>query len=51
MRVDSHRTAPAEIPTITLLDGLQCINLAIAQAMANATQELLAVQPHHGRKP
>ncbi|WP_149825754.1 helix-turn-helix transcriptional regulator [Streptomyces tailanensis] len=50
MRIDGHRTAPAEIPTITLLDGFQRINLAIAEAMADATQELLAVQPHSGRK-
>lgn len=48
MRINGPRTAPGEIPTVTVLDGLQRINLAIAEAMADAT-ELLAVQPHNGR--
>ncbi|MEV6593589.1 helix-turn-helix transcriptional regulator [Streptomyces acidicola] len=49
MHLDGPRTAPAESPTITAIDGLQRINLAIAKTMADATQELLAIQPHNGR--
>ncbi|MPY64329.1 helix-turn-helix transcriptional regulator [Streptomyces spongiae] len=49
MRLDGPRTAPAESTAITVIDGLQRINLAIAKAMADAAQELLAVQPHNGR--
>ncbi|MFJ9589508.1 helix-turn-helix transcriptional regulator [Streptomyces acidicola] len=49
MRIDGRRTTPAGISTITALDGKQRINLAISEAMADATQELLAVQPHMGR--
>ncbi|MGW0710976.1 LuxR C-terminal-related transcriptional regulator [Streptomyces sp. NPDC002643] len=50
LRIDGQHRAPTETPTITLLDGLQHINRAVAEAMANGTQELLAIQPKNGRK-
>ncbi|MFD9328177.1 LuxR C-terminal-related transcriptional regulator [Streptomyces sp. NPDC060065] len=49
MRIDGGSTASADTPTISVLSGFQRINLAITQAMAHATTELLAIQPHNGR--
>ncbi|MER6011336.1 helix-turn-helix transcriptional regulator [Streptomyces bluensis] len=49
MRIDGRQTARKDTPTITVLDGLQQINLAIARAMANAARELLAIQPYNRR--
>ncbi|WP_328769982.1 helix-turn-helix transcriptional regulator [Streptomyces sp. NBC_00286] len=43
MRIDGRHTAVA--PTINILNGRQRINLAITEAMANADEELLAIQP------
>ncbi|MEU1195904.1 helix-turn-helix transcriptional regulator [Streptomyces sp. NPDC005813] len=44
MRIEGVRTAP-ETPPISLLSGKEQINLAITQAMSDAT-ELLTVQPY-----
>ncbi|WP_406331639.1 LuxR C-terminal-related transcriptional regulator [Streptomyces sp. NBC_00203] len=45
MRIDSPRTATAETPTISLINGGDQISLAITRAMESASQ-ILAVQPH-----
>lgn len=50
MRIGS--TAAADIPTIKILSGREQINRDITEAMADASQELLSIQPHtgyHGR--
>lgn len=49
MRIDGRLAEPASTSSITLLSGLKRINLAIAEAMADASRELLAVHPHPGR--
>ncbi|WP_369234401.1 helix-turn-helix transcriptional regulator [Streptomyces sp. R21] len=46
MRIDGGRTAPADTPMISILSGLERINRGIAEAMANASSELLAIHPH-----
>jgi DNA-binding CsgD family transcriptional regulator len=48
MRIDDRHTAAADTPTISILSGRQRINLAITEAMADANEELLAIQPHIG---
>jgi DNA-binding CsgD family transcriptional regulator/sugar-specific transcriptional regulator TrmB len=45
MRIDGRRTGAADTPTITVLSGTERINRAITEAMADATRELLCVQP------
>ncbi|GAB2735950.1 helix-turn-helix transcriptional regulator [Streptomyces bullii] len=45
MAVEGHRTAAAATPTLRLLDGKQRINQAITETMAEASRELLTVQP------
>ncbi|MGI5196174.1 LuxR C-terminal-related transcriptional regulator [Streptomyces sp. CA-288835] len=49
MRIDGRHTAAADTSTISTLSGTERINRAIAQAMADANEELLAVQPHIGQ--
>jgi hypothetical protein len=49
MRIDGRHTASTDTPTISILSGSQRINLAITEAMADANEELLAIQPHIGR--
>ncbi|MFD3315678.1 LuxR C-terminal-related transcriptional regulator [Streptomyces sp. NPDC058694] len=49
MRIDGPNTAPAEPTGITVLNGLDRINTAITEAMANASTELLTVQPGGAR--
>jgi DNA-binding CsgD family transcriptional regulator len=51
MRIDGQRTATADLPTIDVLSGLDRINEAITTAMADASRELLAIQPYDGRNP
>ncbi|MFI9151032.1 LuxR C-terminal-related transcriptional regulator [Streptomyces sp. NPDC053367] len=46
MRLDGRRTAPAEIPAVTVLSGTERINRAITEAMTEATTEVLCVQPN-----
>jgi DNA-binding CsgD family transcriptional regulator len=46
MRIDGRHTAVAEAPTMTALSGTDQINRAITQAMAEATHELLCIQPY-----
>ncbi|GHF75115.1 helix-turn-helix transcriptional regulator [Streptomyces griseosporeus] len=46
MRVDGQRTAPAETPALQLLSGTTRINEAITEAVEDARQELLCVQPN-----
>ncbi|MFE9649375.1 LuxR C-terminal-related transcriptional regulator [Streptomyces sp. NPDC006365] len=43
MRIDGRHTSVA--PTISILNGRQRINRAIAETMADANEELLAIQP------
>ncbi|WEH16357.1 helix-turn-helix transcriptional regulator [Streptomyces sp. VNUA24] len=55
LRIAEHRTAPADTGSraITLLSGVEQINAAITKAMAEATREMLCIQPHthqHGRR-
>ncbi|WP_055531689.1 helix-turn-helix transcriptional regulator [Streptomyces graminilatus] len=47
MRVDVPDAA-AETPVISVLSGFDRINLVITRTMADATGELLAIQPHTG---
>ncbi|GAA4994016.1 LuxR C-terminal-related transcriptional regulator [Streptomyces siamensis] len=49
MRIGSPQTATGESPTLSVLSGLEQINRSISQTMADAQQELLAIQPHTGR--
>jgi DNA-binding NarL/FixJ family response regulator len=57
MRIDGRHTAVADTPTISILSGKERINLAITNAMADANEELLAIQPRanyavqHGELP
>ncbi|WP_143645630.1 helix-turn-helix transcriptional regulator, partial [Streptomyces swartbergensis] len=46
MTVEGHRAAAAATPTLTLLSGKKRINEAITAAMADASRELLTIQPH-----
>jgi DNA-binding CsgD family transcriptional regulator/sugar-specific transcriptional regulator TrmB len=46
LRLDGSRTAAAENPTLTVLGDMERINQAITEAMADATEELLAIQPN-----
>lgn len=48
---DTPRPSRTEPPAITALDGLPLINDAIARAAAEATEELLTVQPGGSRPP
>jgi DNA-binding CsgD family transcriptional regulator len=49
MRIDGLLTEPASSPSVTVLSSLKRINLAIAEAMAQSSRELLGIQPHTGR--
>ncbi|MEV0172749.1 LuxR C-terminal-related transcriptional regulator [Streptomyces sp. NPDC050803] len=46
MRIDGRRAAETETPLITVLGGKQRINQVITEAMADAAQEVLTIQPH-----
>ncbi|KPI23822.1 transcriptional regulator, LuxR family [Actinobacteria bacterium OK074] len=47
MWIDGRRTVMADAtPTIRVLGGSERINEAITEAMANAAQEVLCIQPH-----
>lgn len=48
LRIAERRTAPGDTgtPAITLLSGVERINAAITEAMAEATREMLCIQPH-----
>jgi sugar-specific transcriptional regulator TrmB len=45
MAVEGHRAAAAATSTLTLLSGKERINEAITAAMADASRELLTIQP------
>ncbi|WP_043667257.1 helix-turn-helix transcriptional regulator [Streptomyces xylophagus] len=45
MRIDGPRTGTADTPTIMVVSGFDHINLALAEAMAVASAEVLAIQP------
>jgi hypothetical protein len=45
MRVDGRRTGPADTAPISVLNGFDRINSAIAEVMSTASQEVLAIQP------
>lgn len=45
MRIGDANT-PSDMPTIRVLRGVDQINSAITQAMADASSELLTIQPH-----
>jgi DNA-binding CsgD family transcriptional regulator/sugar-specific transcriptional regulator TrmB len=46
MRIGGRGTGAEHTPTVTVLSGLDRIRRAIAQAMADSSGELLAIQPH-----
>jgi DNA-binding CsgD family transcriptional regulator len=48
MRIDGRRTAATDTPTIRVLSGTERINGAITEAMADASRELLTIQPYAG---
>ncbi|MCX4907542.1 helix-turn-helix transcriptional regulator [Streptomyces sp. NBC_00878] len=48
MRIEGSHTAVADTPTIRVLHGKGRIDLAIAESLAKASEELLAIQPHNG---
>ncbi|UFR03686.1 helix-turn-helix transcriptional regulator [Streptomyces sp. Go40/10] len=51
MRIDGRWTeSTADTPTLRLLDGNARINAAITEAMAQASRELLSIQPYTARK-
>ncbi|MCT9138921.1 helix-turn-helix transcriptional regulator [Streptomyces violarus] len=45
MAVEGHHTAASATPTLTLLSGKERINEAITETMAEASRELLTIQP------
>ena len=45
MRIDGRRTGTSDTATITVVSGFDRINLAIAEVMAEASLEVLAIQP------
>ncbi|GHC72245.1 helix-turn-helix transcriptional regulator [Streptomyces flavofungini] len=51
MALDARQAAGGEPPEITVLDGFERINTAIDRAMADATDEVLTVQPGGVRSP
>ncbi|MFR0358520.1 helix-turn-helix transcriptional regulator [Streptomyces sediminimaris] len=51
MTIDGRTAGTADLPTIEVVSGLDRINEAIAGAMADASRELLAIQPYDGRSP
>ncbi|MFE9309615.1 helix-turn-helix transcriptional regulator [Streptomyces sp. NPDC006706] len=48
MRIDGRRTGEADTSALVMLSGTRRINQAITEAMAEASQELMCVQPHAG---
>ncbi|MEU0242910.1 LuxR C-terminal-related transcriptional regulator [Streptomyces sp. NPDC006235] len=48
MRIAGPRTSATDTPTIRLLTGTKQINRAITDAMADASEELVTVQPRAG---
>ncbi|MEV0223063.1 helix-turn-helix transcriptional regulator [Streptomyces sp. NPDC050704] len=46
MRIDGPRTAGTDTPAIRVLSGTERINQALTEAVADATRELLCIQPH-----
>ncbi|MGW5125718.1 helix-turn-helix transcriptional regulator [Streptomyces sp. NPDC004069] len=48
MRVEGPRTAGPDSSALRLLSGTRRINQAITETMAEASQEILCVQPHAG---
>ncbi|AZP19267.1 helix-turn-helix transcriptional regulator [Streptomyces aquilus] len=51
LRIEGPRTASADTPALSVISGIDRINEAIAAAMAEASRELLAVQPYDGHNP
>ncbi|MFF4270302.1 helix-turn-helix transcriptional regulator [Streptomyces sp. NPDC001536] len=51
LRLDGQRTTTSDLPGISVLSGIAQINEAITTAMADASHELLAIQPYDGRSP
>ncbi|KUO16867.1 helix-turn-helix transcriptional regulator [Streptomyces dysideae] len=49
MWIDGRHTAATDTPVISVLSGFGRVNQAIAEAMADASRELLAIQPYNGR--
>ncbi|MEU5578608.1 helix-turn-helix transcriptional regulator [Streptomyces huasconensis] len=49
--LDTELSAAADLPAITVLDGLDHINAAIDRAMSDVTEEFLAIQPGGTRPP
>lgn len=52
MRVTGSRTPPTDPTSLRIISGTERINAAITEAMAEATDEVLCIQPHvHYRGP
>ena len=51
LRIPGRSTAAAYLPAIGFHSGLDRINEAITTAMADASHELLAIQPYDGQSP
>ncbi|MBY8343054.1 LuxR C-terminal-related transcriptional regulator [Streptomyces spinosirectus] len=51
MSIGGQPAGTAQRPDIDVVGGLDRINEAIAEAMADARHELLAIQPYDGRSP
>ncbi|MFI6404862.1 helix-turn-helix transcriptional regulator [Streptomyces sp. NPDC050548] len=49
MRLDGSGTATTDAPALTVLDDKDRINTAITEALADATDELLTIQPSSNR--
>ncbi|MFJ1651919.1 helix-turn-helix transcriptional regulator [Streptomyces sp. NPDC088337] len=48
MRIDGRRTGKPDTSALVILSGTPRINQAITEAMAEASEEVLCVQPHSG---
>ncbi|MGW3120818.1 helix-turn-helix transcriptional regulator [Streptomyces sp. NPDC001107] len=46
LRIDARARETTDTPTLTVLSGIERINAALNQALADASRELLAIQPH-----
>ncbi|WP_369260834.1 helix-turn-helix transcriptional regulator [Streptomyces sp. R35] len=46
MRLEGHPTTTPESTAISVLSGIERINLAVTEAMADASVEILTIQPH-----
>ncbi|MGI5376999.1 LuxR C-terminal-related transcriptional regulator [Streptomyces sp. CA-251387] len=50
MRIEGRRTEIEDSPAIRVLSGMERINQVITEAMADATQEVLCIQPYNNAR-